>query len=657
MKRLTALLLSVVMMLALCAIAPTGAFALTTVSDKGARLELPRDMDYFEQPVTAYARSSYSGGSIYIMPKPQAGNGNLGTVKDGTKLTLLAERGGYYFFELSDGQQGWNGKGFFTLSETPVKKDVISYSTVSDKGVALEMPGANERFEAPVVAYIKSSGSGSIYIMPKPKSGNGNLGTIRDGTLVYILGGRGTYYYFETDDGRMGWNGAGYFTLTETPIKLEPYSTVSNKGVSLEMPKSSEYYSNPKTAYVKSNSGSIYFMPKPQSGNGNLGTVLHGTLVYILAGRGGFYFFETEDGRMGWNGTGYFTLGSAPASGQGGTQTDSGYDGDGFYSYVLVNDGKLDSKSLTLWFFGDSHSPEYWGAAGTPNADYVQFGPADANYAYTWQTARFVSFTKVNGSTFRLTYTDLTDGKEKSVELQNDWVLRFSESGSFSVASSCRWVDHSYDYGGPGLIDKSTVTAWAGRQSTPFLIDVQIKDGKVAEIAIPYYPSDKLAEATEEPAAVAVPAEAAFSPASDTYYDDLVKRVKSYDSRLTIPDRDCVLKESETYDRYVQGQYGQGILLVDSYGGDRIGSLEEGVKLTVLAVKEGYAFARVEDGRYGWARLDRLVREFDEELSFNRLVKYITDRSEYWTAPSWREWIIAHADAFPAYIVMAAIYG
>ena len=47
------------------------------------------------------------------MPKPEAGNGNLGRVKDGEAVLILAERGGYYFFETSDGRQGWNGTKWF----------------------------------------------------------------------------------------------------------------------------------------------------------------------------------------------------------------------------------------------------------------------------------------------------------------------------------------------------------------------------------------------------------------------------------------------------------------------------------------------------------------------------------------------------------------
>ena len=63
-----------------------------------------------------------------------------------------------------------------------------------------------------------------------------------------------------------------------------------------------------KVAKVKKNSNkAILFMPKPQKGNGNLGkTVPSGKRVYIIAKRGEYYFFVTEDGYMGWNGKSQF---------------------------------------------------------------------------------------------------------------------------------------------------------------------------------------------------------------------------------------------------------------------------------------------------------------------------------------------------------------
>ncbi len=183
-----------------------------TVSNLGVTLEQPAESEYFTSPARAYAKASSANGSIYIMPKPKDGNGTLGRVSSGSLVSILAQRGGFYFFETEDGQQGWNGTGYFTLIDEIQRPEV--YSTVSNKGVALEYPSANEYFSEPLQGTVKASAAdGSIFIMPKPQAGNGTLGKVKHGTAVTILAQRGGFYFFQTEDDRMGWNGTGYFNL------------------------------------------------------------------------------------------------------------------------------------------------------------------------------------------------------------------------------------------------------------------------------------------------------------------------------------------------------------------------------------------------------------------------------------------------------------
>lgn len=87
-----------------------------------------------------------------------------------------------------------------------------SYSTVSDKGVALEYPypyvGTEKR------AYVKAqSVDDYIYILPCPRYGCGYLGTLKHGTEVTILSEKDDCYFFSTADGREGWNNKKYFTI------------------------------------------------------------------------------------------------------------------------------------------------------------------------------------------------------------------------------------------------------------------------------------------------------------------------------------------------------------------------------------------------------------------------------------------------------------
>ena len=85
-----------------------------TVSNKGVNLKLPDAKYYLSDPYRAKIKSSVRGGRIYVMPIPKSGNGNLGTIDDGTEVLIMARKGGYAFFVSYDGQMGWNGTGYFS---------------------------------------------------------------------------------------------------------------------------------------------------------------------------------------------------------------------------------------------------------------------------------------------------------------------------------------------------------------------------------------------------------------------------------------------------------------------------------------------------------------------------------------------------------------
>ena len=92
------------------------------------------------------------------------------------------------------------------------------------------------------------------------------------------------------------------------PASASAYSTTSNRGVDLQYPAERDFYVTPFEATVKYFEGGdgIYYMPMPESGHGNLGTVDGGEEVTILAEKNGYFFFQTEDGRYGWNGKMWF---------------------------------------------------------------------------------------------------------------------------------------------------------------------------------------------------------------------------------------------------------------------------------------------------------------------------------------------------------------
>ena len=110
--------LCMLLCLAMLAAVPVMAMAdssYSTVSNTGVELQYPEDDSYYDTPLLATVKASRQNGSIYFMPTPKDGNGVLGTVSNGTEVTVLAEKSGYYFFATADGRMGWNGGKFFTF--------------------------------------------------------------------------------------------------------------------------------------------------------------------------------------------------------------------------------------------------------------------------------------------------------------------------------------------------------------------------------------------------------------------------------------------------------------------------------------------------------------------------------------------------------------
>ena len=212
---------------------------IVTKSNTGVKLVLPTEKEMLAVPFRAYTDNGTGSGSIYIMPKPKSGNGYLGTVETNTAVWILAETEYYYFFVTDNGWLGWNGKSYFSCrvddgindwhsaagygkincySEAPTRRELETMATSrnietrSNTGINLVLPTEKEMLAVPFRAYTDNgTGSGSIYIMPKPKSGNGYLGTVETNTEVWIVAETEYYYFFVTDDGWLGWNGKIYF--------------------------------------------------------------------------------------------------------------------------------------------------------------------------------------------------------------------------------------------------------------------------------------------------------------------------------------------------------------------------------------------------------------------------------------------------------------
>lgn len=99
-----------------------------------------------------------------------------------------------------------------TLDELSEMKANSPYNTVSNARVAMQLPTPDQMLSQPYRAQVYTGESaGRIYLMPIPRKGNGELGTIDLFTNGWIVGNYGPFYFFVADDGHMGWNGASYF--------------------------------------------------------------------------------------------------------------------------------------------------------------------------------------------------------------------------------------------------------------------------------------------------------------------------------------------------------------------------------------------------------------------------------------------------------------
>ena len=215
MKRLLAALLCVLM---LCALLPASALAeYSTTSNRGVDLEYPGAGYYYYIPFAAQVQAYRENGAIYLMPMPEPGHGNLGTVATGTTVLVLAEKNGFFFVVTGDGRYGWNWNEWFEYEEDDVspkcggKGGTLDYPLVSTYGARLVQPKDSELFDEPETMTVAELSSGRIHLMPMPEKGHGNLGVIESGEEVEVLAERDGYYFFQTADGRRGWNGSRWF--------------------------------------------------------------------------------------------------------------------------------------------------------------------------------------------------------------------------------------------------------------------------------------------------------------------------------------------------------------------------------------------------------------------------------------------------------------
>ena len=215
MKKLIALLLSVILVLALFPVGASAAYS--TTSNRGAALEYPSERYYYCSPWAAQVQAYRENGAIYLMPMPEPGHGNLGTVRTESTVLVLAEKNGFFFFVTGDGRYGWAWNEWFEYDEEDVSPkrwgsgNGVDYPLYSSYGARLVMPKDKSYFDDPVTMTVGELSSGRIHVMPMPEKGHGSLGVVESGEEVTVLAEQDGFYFFKTEDGRLGWNGSRWF--------------------------------------------------------------------------------------------------------------------------------------------------------------------------------------------------------------------------------------------------------------------------------------------------------------------------------------------------------------------------------------------------------------------------------------------------------------
>ena len=111
-QRTLAMLLCVLAVFSLFPVPADAANSYSALSSKKVKIQYPTDL--FSEVQVAKTTGGKKQNSIYLVPKPETGNGDMGMVKNGSNVVLLAEEDDYYFFMTTSGKLGWQNKKYFT---------------------------------------------------------------------------------------------------------------------------------------------------------------------------------------------------------------------------------------------------------------------------------------------------------------------------------------------------------------------------------------------------------------------------------------------------------------------------------------------------------------------------------------------------------------
>ena len=217
MKKLFAALLCAVMIVMLLPASAMAAYS--TTSNTGEELVPPTPGNYFKTPFMANIYWNDYIQALYILPQPEEGHGQLGSVMTNKTVFVLGEQNGFFYFVAPNGDAGWAFAGGFyydkktvSLEKADSSAEVALYPTRSTWGADLSFPAEDAYLDEPRTGtVVTATECGSIYLMPMPEKYHGNLGTVGYGETVTILAEQDGFCFFQTENGRYGWNSPDWF--------------------------------------------------------------------------------------------------------------------------------------------------------------------------------------------------------------------------------------------------------------------------------------------------------------------------------------------------------------------------------------------------------------------------------------------------------------
>lgn len=117
-RRTLAMILCVLAVFSLFPVTADAADSYSMLSSKKVKIKFPTE--FFDWTMTAKVKGGDKGkdkNSVYLVPRPETGNGDMGTIKNGSRAIILAEEDNYYFWMTTTGKLGWTSKKYFTEPE------------------------------------------------------------------------------------------------------------------------------------------------------------------------------------------------------------------------------------------------------------------------------------------------------------------------------------------------------------------------------------------------------------------------------------------------------------------------------------------------------------------------------------------------------------